>query len=183
MEIDYYAVLRLPAGASPDEIHRAYRALAMKYHPDRNPVPEAAATMARINEAYAVLSEPARRRNYDRRQRMSCTGSLSLPILSAARDGILKHRWTVLEDHHSSVILEQGSRRVRVTFVERLTNQTLLKLGRHFPGFGVVLAVEIERPLNLVLQVAVIDLVHSIQYGAPFPDAVYKSLFDPFIRG
>ena len=181
LEGDYYTILRLPCGASPEEVHRAYRALAMKYHPDRNPVPEAAATMARINEAYAVLSEPARRRKYDKQQRLSCSGDLSFPILAAAREAILRHRWTVLQDDGTSLLLEQGSHRVRVSFVERLTNDNLRKLGRQFTGFAVVLAVEVEKPINLSLQVAVIDLVHSTLCGAPFPDEASRTLFAPFL--
>ncbi len=181
METDYYAVLRLPAGASSEEVHRAYRALAMRYHPDRNPVPEAAATMSRINEAYAVLSEPSRRRKYDQQQRLSCSGDLSFPILAAARDSILRHRWTVLQDNGSSVLLEQGSHRVRVSFIDRLTNEKLRKLGRQYTGFAVVLAVEVEKPINLSLQVAVIDLLHSSACGAPFPDAPSRALFEPVL--
>src|SRR5580698_8450467 len=98
MEIDYYAVLDLKAGAAAEEVHRAYRLLAMRHHPDRNSMPEAAATMARINEAYAVLSEPVRRRQYDREQRLSCASDLALPIVAAARDAVLRQRWTVLQD-------------------------------------------------------------------------------------
>src|SRR5579862_4254203 len=93
---DYYAVLQVKANAAPGDIHRAYRALAMQYHPDRNPAPEAAPLMARINEAYAVLSNVSRRRNYDRQQRMSCSDDLALPIVAAARDALLKQKWTVV---------------------------------------------------------------------------------------
>jgi hypothetical protein len=52
-------------GASPETIKAAYAALARRFHPDRNPQPGAAERMQRINEAYAVLSVPYRRRNYD----------------------------------------------------------------------------------------------------------------------
>ena len=181
MEADYYTILRLPCGASPEEVHRAYRALAMKYHPDRNPVPEAAAIMAHLNEAYAVLSEPARRRKYDQQHRMSCSGDLSFPILAAARDAILRHRWTILQDDGTSVLLEHSGKRVRVSFVEQLTNEKLRKLGRQYTGFAVVLAVEVEKPINLSLQVAVIDLLHSSVCGAPFPDDASRALFAPFL--
>jgi curved DNA-binding protein CbpA len=182
MEVDYYAILRVSAQASPEEVHRAYRALAMKYHPDRNPAPEAAATMARINEAYAVISEPARRRRYDERNRMSCASDLSLPILAAARASILRHRWSVLQDDMSTLVIEQGSRRVRVSFVDKLSNDQLRRLSRQYMGFAVILAVEVEKPINLSLHVAVIDLIHSNHCGAPFPDEMYKALFASFIE-
>jgi len=181
VKVDHYAVLRLSADATPEEVHRAYRTLALQYHPDRNPAPEAAAIMARINEAYAVLSEPARRRKYDRQQRLSCRSNFALPIIAAARDAILKQRWTVLQDDGSSILLEQGSRRVRIHLMDTLTNDKLRKLGRWQTGFAVVLAAEIEKPINLALQVALIDLLHSTHQGAPFPDAGYRSLFEMFL--
>jgi curved DNA-binding protein CbpA len=181
MEIDYYSVLDLKAGAPLEEVHRAYRLLAMRHHPDRNSKPEAAAKMAQINEAYAVLSEPVRRRQYDREQRLSCASDLALPIVAGARETVLRQRWTVLQDDGSNLLLEQGSRRVRVCFVDRLTNDALRKLGRRYTGFAVVLAVEIEKPINLSLQIAIVDLLHSTHSGAAFPDDSYRAVFAPFL--
>jgi DnaJ-class molecular chaperone len=63
---DYYATLGLPPTAEPRQVKEAYRRLAFEHHPDRNrDTPSAADTMKRINEAYAVLSHPAKRREYD----------------------------------------------------------------------------------------------------------------------
>jgi DnaJ-class molecular chaperone len=63
---DYYATLGLPPQADPRQVKEAYRRLAFEHHPDRNrDTPSAADTMKRINEAYAVLSHPAKRREYD----------------------------------------------------------------------------------------------------------------------
>ncbi len=63
---DYYSVLELERGASPEEIKANYRRLAMKWHPDRNAgSPEAEDRFKRISEAYAVLSEPGKRQAYD----------------------------------------------------------------------------------------------------------------------
>lgn len=63
---DYYATLGLPPQAEPRQVKEAYRRLAFEHHPDRNrDTPSAADTMKRINEAYAVLSHPAKRREYD----------------------------------------------------------------------------------------------------------------------
>lgn len=66
MEEDYYAVLGLPPSATADDIGSAYRRLAKRYHPDRNPnKPNTGRRMRDINVAYGILSDPARRREYN----------------------------------------------------------------------------------------------------------------------
>ncbi len=63
---DYYQVLGLKKGASADEIKKAYRKLAVKYHPDKNQGnKEAEEKFKEINEAYAVLSDPQKKTQYD----------------------------------------------------------------------------------------------------------------------
>ncbi|MBM4386420.1 MAG: J domain-containing protein [Deltaproteobacteria bacterium] len=63
---DYYQILGVPKGASIEEIKKAYRKLAMKYHPDRNPGnKEYEEKFKEINEAYAVLSDANKRKQYD----------------------------------------------------------------------------------------------------------------------
>lgn len=63
---DYYTTLGVEANADPKKIKEAYRRLAFEYHPDRNRDNEqAAAKMKAVNEAYAVLSNPQKRREYD----------------------------------------------------------------------------------------------------------------------
>lgn len=62
---DYYDVLGVERSATRDQIKYAYRQLALKYHPDRNKDADAPAKFREIAEAYAVLSDDAKRREYD----------------------------------------------------------------------------------------------------------------------
>ncbi len=62
---DYYEVLNVPRKASKQEIKKAYRKLALKYHPDRNKSPDAEEQFKEISEAYAVLSDDEKRMQYD----------------------------------------------------------------------------------------------------------------------
>lgn len=67
MAKDYYQILGVPRNASDEEIKKAYRSLAMQYHPDRNLGREKWANekFKEINEAFSVLGDPEKRRQYD----------------------------------------------------------------------------------------------------------------------
>jgi len=67
MKKDYYSILGVERNATDEDIKRAYRRLALKYHPDRNPGDKTCEERFKeINEAYACLSNPEKRSNYDR---------------------------------------------------------------------------------------------------------------------
>jgi len=67
MARDYYEILGVNRSANDADLKKAYRRLAMKYHPDRNPGKEKEATekFKEINEAYGVLGDPEKRQQYD----------------------------------------------------------------------------------------------------------------------
>lgn len=63
---DYYNVLGVEKNASEDEIKKAYKKLALKYHPDRNKEPGAEEKFKQLAEAYEILGDPEKRKQYDR---------------------------------------------------------------------------------------------------------------------
>ena len=72
---DYYSVLGVPASATQDEIKKKYRKLAAKHHPDKNPNdPKAAETFKAISEAYQVLGDAEKRKQYDQMRRLGAFG-------------------------------------------------------------------------------------------------------------
>jgi curved DNA-binding protein len=75
---DYYNVLGIARGASEDEIKKAYRKLAMQFHPDRNPGKEdwANEKFKEINEAFGVLGNPEKRAQYDQFGTVGDTGDI-----------------------------------------------------------------------------------------------------------
>ena len=82
---DYYTILQVAPQAEAAVIEAAYRQLARLYHPDVNAAPDALARMQAINDAYAVLRDPARRAEYDTRR--AKTGRWSARLAEAYRDG------------------------------------------------------------------------------------------------
>merc|ERR1711936_598989 len=62
---DYYKVLGVPRGASDEEVKKAYRKLALKYHPDKNQTAGAEEKFKEIGEAYDVLSDSKKKQIYD----------------------------------------------------------------------------------------------------------------------
>src|SRR3989304_1193650 len=70
---DYYAILGVGRDGSEDDLKKAYRRLALRYHPDRNPGDKKAEEKFKeISEAYQVLSDPEKRAQYDRYGHAAC---------------------------------------------------------------------------------------------------------------
>ncbi|MBL8394306.1 MAG: DnaJ domain-containing protein [Candidatus Accumulibacter sp.] len=66
---DYYAILGIASDAAGEAVRTAYRRKALQLHPDRNTAPEATDKFRDVQEAYDVLSDPARRHVYDENRR------------------------------------------------------------------------------------------------------------------
>lgn len=71
---DYYEILGIGKDADKKAIKNAFRELALKYHPDRNKAPDAEERFKEIAEAYAILSDPKKRREYDLRGHAGVAG-------------------------------------------------------------------------------------------------------------
>jgi molecular chaperone DnaJ len=133
---DYYEVLGVPRTASEADIKKAYRQLAMQLHPDRNPGDrQAEERFKEINEAYAVLSDPERRAQYDR------FGTVGAPTGGFADTGF----GTLFDDIFESFFTGAGprGRRSRATRGEDL--QYELKITLEEAARGLTTEVEVPR--------------------------------------
>ena len=63
---DYYKIMGLARNATQDEVKRAYRKLARKYHPDVSKEPDAESKFKELGESYEVLKDPQKRAAYDK---------------------------------------------------------------------------------------------------------------------
>jgi molecular chaperone DnaJ len=72
---EFYSLLGVPRDASEADIKKAYRRLAMEFHPDRNPAPDAEARFKEFTEAYEVLRDPQKRAVYDRYGKAGLNGA------------------------------------------------------------------------------------------------------------
>ncbi|XP_010489020.1 PREDICTED: dnaJ homolog subfamily B member 13 [Camelina sativa] len=86
MGVDYYKVLQVDRSASDDDLKKAYRKLAMKWHPDKNPnnKKDAEAKFKQISEAYEVLSDPQKKAVYDQYGEEGLKGNVPPPDAGGA---------------------------------------------------------------------------------------------------
>jgi hypothetical protein len=182
MKRDLYKVLEVSRDASAEDIQHSYRTLAMRHHPDRNPSPEAAARMTVINEAWEVLGDAGRRRDYDLEiSRPAPNADIVAAVLLAARETVLRGGWRVVEDNGRTLLLEQGRQRLRIVLLEVVDNATLLRLARQYSELCVALAIQIEGSLQAGPSVVAIDLMRSELQGPPLPEGPCRSLLAVFL--
>ena len=181
MTEDLYRTLNLTPKATTDDIQRAYRILAMRYHPDRNATSGSATLMAAVNRAYEVLGEPVKRAAYDKVQ-VPREAGIEETVIDAARDLLLKRNWTLVQQSREDIVLRSGSRCAHVSLAGQLNGTMFERFHRSSVGFCAVLAVHVEPPVSVPPQSAVVlDLMYSRIYGGDFPDAAYRELFKPFL--
>jgi curved DNA-binding protein CbpA len=196
--LDYYQVLGVSPNASAEEVHSAFRMLARQYHPDRNPSPRAAASMALLNEAFAVLSDTGRRAAYNRERRSNAPAELDLFIIDAARSIVLRSNWKVTESLSNDLVLSRDKQEMLVRLLprfgetelhtwiqdtERLVRRRSLTMAVMLASKVAVAGDGIPRatPRNRI-PLTVIDLTRSGIIGSDFPDLRFKSPFEHFLR-
>lgn len=91
---DYYAILGVSSSATEAEIKRAFRRLAVRYHPDKDPSPEATARFHEINEAYDTLGDGRKRAVYDSRRLSAYSVVVATPPPKQHRDPAYRPRTT-----------------------------------------------------------------------------------------
>ncbi len=127
---DYYEVLGVSRTADDQDIKKAYRQLALQYHPDRNPGDKKAEERFKeINEAYAVLSDPERRAQYDRFGTVAGPGGLDVGDLGFG---------TIFDDLFEGFFggTSRGARRTRARRGEDLQYDLQISLEEAATGLG-----------------------------------------------
>ncbi len=193
---DYYRILDLPHTATAGEVQHAYRRLARRHHPDRNPAPDAAERMALINEAYEWLGDADKRSIYDRRFVAAEPVELQTAVLDAVRDALKQRSPRWLASDGADAVLEAGGRRIAVRFVGLLGSAELEDWRRALDGLvrrgivdgGVCIAYRVFldgaalRPeSSRARPFAILDLVEARVHGGADTGPDIAALLEPFL--
>jgi len=128
---DFYAVLGVEPGATEEEIRRAYRRQALRWHPDRNAGdPAAAERFKAISEAYAVLIDPARRSAWDAARRAGTGADFGPAREDLFRDLFADARASAIFDELAAELARMGLRVDRRDFRETLIGGRAVVSGR-----------------------------------------------------
>jgi DnaJ-class molecular chaperone len=118
---DYYRIMEVTPGATEDELRRAYRRLALQWHPDRNPGrPQAAERFKEISEAYAVLIDAGKRRQYDAARGTGSPGDFHHTQEDIFRDLFADPRASAIFEDLAREFARHGLRVDRHTFHQTL---------------------------------------------------------------
>jgi DnaJ domain len=179
---NYYKILQISPDAQPEEIQRAYRSLARKYHPDLNSSPTASKLMAVINEAYEVLSDPTKREEYDSRL-PKLWEKIDVPVMQAAKDILCRSGWNVNQESAWEFTLKHSTRReVYVVVTALLDAAAIRKCIYRSAGCSVLLAVHARPEVKVPAGMVAIDIMRSRRIAGEFPDTTYQDLFSAFLR-
>jgi len=186
MSRKHYDVLQLQPNATADEIQHAYRALAMRYHPDRNSSPDAATKMAAINEAYETLRDGNRPKPRPASHESPNQGNgvnleLAVSVLSAARAVILRQGWATVHDDDSIVLFTYGKSSTKIALVDRLTSELLVRIMRRVGGLTAILAGRVEGRFAAGVAITIFDLMRAEKHGAAVPEGPCKTLLAAFL--
>lgn len=93
---DYYKILGIVKGASDDDIKKAYRKLALKYHPDKNKEASAEEKFKEVAEAYEILSDPKKKEIFDKygEEGLKMQGGQSGPSPSHGQSNNFQYTWS-----------------------------------------------------------------------------------------
>ena len=151
---DFYDVLGIPRSATSDEIKKAFRKLAMKYHPDRNKAPDAEEKFKEINAAYEVLSDPNKRQQYDQFGHANFEGRGGFENFSGFED------FGPFEDIFSSFFGRRSNRPrkgenftsvLRITFIESVFGKTINQsLDKYTGDIAAKIDTEIKIPAGIM---------------------------------
>jgi curved DNA-binding protein CbpA len=148
---DYYATLGVPQEATEDEIRKAYRRLALEWHPDRRPGDARAGDRFKeISEAYAVLASPAKRREYDEASRPGSTGAFHHSQHDLLRDLFADPRASSIFDELAREFVRLGLRVDARTFRHTLFGGRAVVVG----GVFVISPLTILPPLLRIARAA-----------------------------
>ena len=193
--VDYYKVLGLRPDATGDEVHSAYRALALRYHPDRNPTDEAKTFMILVNQAHESLGDMGRRRDYDQSSRLTGPPALESAVLDAAREIVGRAGWPLIEMGNGDVILSTKGHRIFLRWagpfgfreLNAWVDASVRLFKRDAADRSIVLAQRflvadqipdalhhLERPATAI------DLTESRMVGAELQDAEVRAAFRSF---